>query len=257
MMIVLMNSSKTLDTEGPVLTRRYTIPEFIGDAEMLVSLLRSLGPDALADLMSISAKLARLNVDRYQEWNTPFKLNNARQSLAAFRGDVFAGLAVDAYTAEEFDFAQSQVRILSGLYGILRPLDLIQPYRLEMATRLATSRGSNLYEYWGNRITMALKHVLQGEKTSVLLNLASLEYVKAIKVADLNSRVITPVFQDVKNGNPRTVVIYTKKARGLMCDEIIRKRIVDVEDLKSFDRDGYRFNHARSSDAQLVFERFR
>ena len=254
-MIVLMNSSKTLDTEGPVLTRRYTIPEFIGDAETLVSSLRSYGPDALAELMGISDKLARLNVERYQKWKTPFKLKNARQSLTAFRGDVFAGLMVDTYSAEDFDFAQSQIRILSGLYGILRPLDLIQPYRLEMATRLATSRGSTLYEYWGNQITSSLKRILPGEKTAVLLNLASVEYVKTIKMADLNVSVITPVFQDIKTGKPRTVVIYTKKARGLMCDEIIRKRIVDVEDLKRFNRDGYRFNNARSSDTQLVFER--
>ena len=254
-MIVLMNSSKTLDTESPVLTRRYTIPEFIGDAEMLVSSLRSYGPDALAELMGISDKLARLNVERYQKWKTPFKLKNARQSLAAFRGDVFAGLAVDTYSAEDFDFAQSQIRILSGLYGVLRPLDLIQPYRLEMATRLATFRGSTLYEYWGNKITLSLKRILSEEKTAVLLNLASVEYVKTIKMADLNVSVITPVFQDIKNGKPRTVVIYTKKARGLMCDEIIRNRIVDVEDLKRFKRDGYRFNHARSTDLQLVFER--
>jgi cytoplasmic iron level regulating protein YaaA (DUF328/UPF0246 family) len=254
-MIVLMNSSKTLDTDGPVLTRRYTIPEFIGEAEMLVSALRAFGPDALADLMGISPKLARLNVVRYQQWNTPFKLKNSRQSLAAFRGDVFAGLAVESYTPEAFDFAQSQVRILSGLYGILRPLDLIQPYRLEMSARLATSRGNNLYKYWGNRLTGALKGLLQEEKTAVLLNLASMEYIKAIKMADLNVRVVTPIFQEIKNGKPRTVVIYTKKARGLMCDAIIRKRIVDVEDLKNFDRAGYRFNDTRSSENRFVFER--
>lgn len=254
-MIVLMNSSKTLDTARPAATRRYSTPEFIDDAETLVSVLRTRGPDALAELMGISAKLARLNADRYQQWKTPFNLKNAKQALAAFRGDVFAGLAVDGYTAQEFGFAQSHVRILSGLYGLLRPLDLIQPYRLEMSTHLATFRGSNLYQFWGNRITMAIKQLLQKEKSGILINLASLEYVKVIKSADLNARVMTPVFQEIKNGKPRTVVIYTKKARGLMCDEIIRKRIDDVEALKRFNRDGYRFNNIRSSDKRLVFER--
>ena len=254
-MIVLMNSSKTLDTERPAATRRYSTPEFIDDAETLVSVLRTRGPDALAELMGISAKLARLNADRYQKWKTPFNLKNAKQALAAFRGDVFAGLAVDGYTAQEFGFAQSHVRILSGLYGLLRPLDLIQPYRLEMSTHLATFRGSNIYQFWGNRITTAIKQLLQKEKSGILINLASLEYVKVIKSADLNARVVTPVFQEIKNGKPRTVVIYTKKARGLMCDEIIRKRIDDVEALKRFNRDGYRINNIRSSDRRLVFDR--
>lgn len=254
-MIVLMNSSKTLDMEGPAVTRRYTIPELIIDAEKLVSVLRSFDPDALTGLMGISAKLARLNVERYQQWNIPFNLKNAKHALTAFRGDVFAGLAVDTYSAEDFNFAQSHIRILSGLYGILRPLDLIQPYRLEMAMRLTTSRGSNLYTYWGNRITAALEHLMRKEKTSILINLASMEYTKAINFNDLNVRVVTPVFQEVREGKPRTVVIYTKKARGLMCDEIVRKRIVDEEDLKSFDRNGYHFNKTRSSDKRFVFER--
>jgi cytoplasmic iron level regulating protein YaaA (DUF328/UPF0246 family) len=254
-MIVLMNSSKTLDTERPAATRRYTIPEFIEYAKKLVSVLRTFAPDALADLMGISAKLARLNADRYQQWKTPFNLKNAKQSLAAFRGDVFAGLAVDGYAARDFAFAQSHVRILSGLYGPLRPLDLIQPYRLEMATRLATFNGSNLYELWGKPITAALGQLLQKEKSGILINLASTEYVKVINSVDLKVHMVTPVFQEIKNGKSRTVVIYTKKARGLMCDEIIRKRIVDVEDLKRFNRDGYRLNNIRSSDKRLVFER--
>lgn len=250
-----MNSSKTLDMEGPAATQRYTIPELINHAEKLVSVLRAFDTNALADLMGISAKLAQLNVDRYQQWNLPFNLKNAKQSLAAFRGDVFAGLAVDAYSAEDFKFAQSHVLILSGLYGILRPLDLIQPYRLEMSTKLITSRGSNLQAYWENRITAALEQLLNAEKSAVLINLASLEYTKSLKLNGLNVHVVTPFFQEVKEGKPRTVVIYTKKARGLMCDEIIRKRIDDVEDLKSFNRDGYHFNKIRSSAKRFVFER--
>jgi cytoplasmic iron level regulating protein YaaA (DUF328/UPF0246 family) len=252
-----MNSSKTLEMEGPAATRRYTIPELIKDAEELTDILRAFDTAALADLMGVSPKLARLNVTRYQQWHTPFSLRNAKQALTAFKGDVFSGMAVDTYSGEDFSFAQSHIRIMSGLYGILRPLDLIQPYRLEMATRLMTNRGTNLYSFWENRITRVLKQLVKKEKSSVLINLASQEYIKSIKLNELNAHVITPVFQEIRDGKPRTIVIYTKKARGLMCDEIIRKRIKDEESLKGFKRDGYRFNHTRSSAKRFVFERNR
>ena len=256
-MIVLMNSSKTLDMEGTAATRRFTVPELIKDAEELTDVLRDFDSVALADLMGVSPKLARLNVERYQQWHTPFSLTNSKQALAAFKGDVFAGMVVDNYSDKDFRFAQSHIRIMSGLYGILRPLDLIQPYRLEMATRLVTNRGNNLYSFWGNRITQILKQLVIKEKSSLLINLASQEYIKSINLNELNAQVITPVFQEIREGKPRTIVIYTKKARGLMCDEIIRKRIKDEQGLKDFKRDGYRFNHTRSSDKRFVFERNR
>ena len=256
-MNVLMNSSKTLDMEGPAVTRRFTVPELIKDAEELADVLRNFDSVALADLMGVSPKLAKLNVERYKKWHTPFSLTSSKQALAAFKGDVFSGMAVDKYSDEDFRFAQSHIRIMSGLYGILRPLDLIQPYRLEMATRLVTNRGNNLYSFWGNRITQVLKQLMRKEKSSLLINLASQEYIKSIKLNELNAQVITPVFQEIREGKPRTIVIYTKKARGLMCDEIIRKRIKDKEGLKGFKRDGYRFNHTRSSDKRFVFERNR
>ena len=256
-MIVLMNSSKTLDMENPAATRRYTIPELIKDAEELTDVLRAFDSAALAELMGVSPKLAQLNVERYQNWHTPFSLTNAKQALTAFRGDVFSGMAVDSYSEEDFRFAQSHIRIMSGLYGILRPLDLIQPYRLEMATRLSTNRGNNLYTFWEDRLTKVLRRLVRKEKSSILINLSSQEYLKSIKLNELNAQVITPVFQEIREGKPRTVVIYTKKARGLMCDEIIRKQIKDQEGLKGFNREGYHFNYTRSSDKRFVFERDR
>jgi cytoplasmic iron level regulating protein YaaA (DUF328/UPF0246 family) len=254
-MIVLLNSSKTLNMENPTATRRHSIPEFIEEAEALVCSLRSLDYGGLAKLMGISSKLARLNADRYQQWRTPFDLKNAKQALLAFSGDVFAGFKTGAYTEEDFKFAQGHVRILSGLFGILRPLDLIQPYRLEMATRLSTPRGRDLYAFWGDRVSASLDRLIQTEKSAMLINLASAEYLKVINLKGLGISVVTPVFQEVHQGKSRTVVIYTKRARGMMCDEIIRKRMVEVEGLKRFDRGGYRFNSSRSSDTRLVFER--
>ena len=256
-MIVLLNSSKTLDMEDPAATRRFTIPELIENAEELTDELRVFDSVALAELMGVSPNLARLNVERYQQWHTPFNLTNSKQALAAFKGDVFSGMDVGNYSDEDFSFAQAHIRIMSGLYGILRPLDLIQPYRLEMATRLRTNRGKNIYSFWENRITQVLKQLVRKEKSSLLINLASQEYIKSIKLNELKAQVITPVFQEIREGKPRTIVIYTKKARGLMCDEIIRKRIRDLEGLKRFKRDGYRFNPTRSSDKRFVFERSR
>lgn len=254
-MIVLLNSSKSLDMENPAATRRHSIPEFIEEAESLVHSLRRLGCESMAKLMGISNKLARLNVARFQQWHTPFDLQNAKQSILTFSGDIFTEIDTGTYTEEDFKFAQGHVRILSGLYGILRPLDLIQPYRLEMATRLINPRGSDLYAFWGDRILASLDRLIRAEKSAVLINLVSVEYSKVVNLEDLGVCVVTPVFQEVKHGKPRTVAIYTKRARGMMCDEIICKRIADVEDLKRFDRGGYRFNTSRSSDTRLVFER--
>lgn len=254
-MIAIINSSKTLEFNKPAATRRYTLPEFIDDAAVLVGHLRAMTPASLGELMGISEKLARQNADRYARWKTPFDLSNAKQALAAFSGDVYAGLEVATYSIEDFDYAQSHIRILSGLYGILRPLDLIQPYRLEMATPLKTPHHQNLYAFWGDRLTHALERLLQSERSNLLINLASAEYGKVLELNRMNVRVVTPIFREIKDGKSRTVAIYTKKARGLLSGHIIRNRVTDIDGLKNFRRNGYHFNPEQSAEDRLVFER--
>ena len=254
-MIVLLNSSKTLDFETTSRPGRHSIPEFIADAELLAKQLRRLAPAELMKLMGVSEKLARLNAQRYREFQTPFTPDNAGQALAVFKGDVYSGLDVDRYSAKDFEFAQEHVRILAGLYGILRPLDLIQPYRLEMGYRLKTRRGSNLYEFWGERITAALNRCIVQEKSGLVINMASQEYFKGVNTKRLNARVITPAFKELKNGRLRTVALYTKKARGMLCDFIVQGRIGDIEALKSFDRGGYHYDSGRSTENKWAFVR--
>jgi len=254
-MIILMNSSKTLNFEQPTHLSKHTIPEFLEDCELLVSDLRKLSVSAFAGLMGVSENLATLNVRRYKNWRTSPGGANAKQALLAFKGDIYAAMDVDRYKMKTIDFAQKHLRILSGLYGILRPLDLIQPYRLEMATKLATDRGKDLYRFWGTRINASLNEMLKREKSGVLVNLASAEYFKAAKPKLLRADVITPVFKEYKDPSYRVVAIYAKKARGLMCDYIIQNRITRVEDLQSFNLDGYRFAPVLSSQKDWVFTR--
>ena len=252
-MIILLNSSKTLNFEQSTHISKYTIPEFSEDCELLVSELRKLSVSDFAELMSVSENLATLNVQRYKNWRTSPGGSNAKQALLAFKGDIYAAMDVDRYGIQAFSFAQKHLRILSGLYGILRPLDLIQPYRLEMATKLATDRGKDLYRFWGARINASLNEMLKREKSGVLVNLASAEYFKAAKPKVLKAAVITPVFKEYKDPSYRVVAIYAKKARGLMCDFIIQNRITRVEDLKAFNSDGYRFAPALSSQKDWVY----
>jgi len=254
-MIILMNSSKTLNFEPPVQITKHTVPEFLEDCKLLVSELRKLSVSGFAELMGVSENLATLNVRRYKNWRTSPGGSNAKQALLAFKGDIYAAMDVDRYKAKTINFAQKHLRILSGLYGILRPLDLIQPYRLEMATKLATDRGKDLYRFWGTRINASLNELLQREKSGVLVNLASAEYFKSVKSNLLKADVITPVFKEYKDPSYRVIAVYAKKARGLMCDYIIQNRITRVEDLQSFNSDGYRFAHAHSSEREWVFTR--
>ena len=254
-MIILMNSSKTLNFEQPATISKHTVPEFLEDCEFLVSELRKLSVSGLAKLMGISEKLATLNVRRYKNWRTSPGRADAKQALLAFKGDIYAAMDVDRYKMKTFDFAQKHLRILSGLYGILRPLDLIQPYRLEMATKLATDREKDMYGFWGTRINASLNELLKREKSGVLFNLASVEYFKSAIPKLLRAEVITPVFKEYKDLSYRVVAIYAKKARGLMCDYIIQNRITRVEDLQSFNSDGYRFAPALSSQKDWVFTR--
>ena len=254
-MIAILNSSKTLDMQLPTRISKHSIPEFSAECAILVKALRKLSVSELATLMGMSEKLAVLNVERYRNWQTRPGPSNSKQALLAFKGDVFDAMDVESYTMKAFNYAQQHLRILSGLYAILRPLDLIQPYRLEMATRLSAGNSKNLYEFWEDRIHQSLSDLLQREKSGVLVNLASLEYFKAVKADRLQATVITPVFKEKQASSYRVVAIYAKKARGRMCDFIIRNQIKQPEDLKSFNLDGYRFRAKLSTDTQWVFGR--
>jgi hypothetical protein len=254
-MIILMNSSKTLNFERPAHISKYTIPEFLDDSQRLVARLQKLSVSDFSRFMAVSEKLAVLNVKRYQNWSTSPEGSDAKQALLAFKGDIYAAMDADRYKIKDFDFAQKHLRILSGLYGILRPLDLIQPYRLEMAAKLRTDRGADLYRFWGRRINTALNELLIHEKSGVVINLSSMEYFKSVKSNLLKAEVITPVFKEYKAPNYCVVAIYAKKARGLMCNHIIQNRITRVEDLQAFQSDGYRFAPKLSTQSDWVFTR--
>ena len=254
-MIILMNSSKTLDFEQPARISKHSIPEFSSDCEFLVNKLRKLSVSDFSKLMGVSEKLAVLNVDRYKNWQFSAPYSRAKQAILAFKGDIYSSIDVENYTAKEYNFAQKHLRILSGLYGVLRPLDLIQPYRLEMATKLSTDRGKNLYHFWGTRIQQYLDALLRREKSGILINLASVEYFKAIRADQLDATVITPVFKEFRDSSYRVVTIYAKKARGMICDYIMRNHIRQPEKLQSFNSNGYRFSAKLSSEREWVFAR--
>ena len=254
-MIILMNSSKTLNFERPAHISKHTIPEFSDDSQLLVARLQKLSVSDFSRFMGVSEKLAVLNVKRYQNWSISPEGSDAKQALLAFKGDIYAAMDADRYKIKDFDFAQKHLRILSGLYGILRPLDLIQPYRLEMASKLKTDRGPDLYRFWGHRINAALNELLKHEKSGTVINLASKEYFKSVRSNLLKAEVITPVFKEYRDPNYRVVAIYAKKARGLMCDHIIQNRITRAEDLQAFQSDGYRFAPRLSSPSDWVFTR--
>lgn len=254
-MLLVISPAKNLDYETPSTQAQHTQPDFLDQSQLLIDELRQLAPQDISGLMSISDKLGVLNYDRFQQWSLPFSPDNAKPAALAFNGDVYTGLNAGDFSDADFDFAQQHLRILSGLYGLLRPLDLMQPYRLEMGTRFANQRGNNLYDFWGNRITEALNEQLRSLNTGILVNLASNEYFKAVKPKALNADIITPVFKDWKGDQYKIISFYAKKARGLMCAYAIRNRLTDVEQLKGFDSEGYAFNEAMSSAKEWVFTR--
>jgi len=252
-MLAVISPAKTLDFESPLATERFTRPAFLDEACELVDSLKGLEPHHLSELMGISAKLGELNAQRYQQWHTPFTTENARQALLAFRGDVYTGLDADSFSEADFQFAQDHLRILSGLYGLLRPLDLIQPYRLEMGTAFPNRMGKDLYAFWGEKITGALNRCLDDD--GVLVNLASNEYFKSVKPAALKARIITPQFRDWKNGRYKMISFYAKKARGMMVAYMVKHRLTEPEQLKAFDTAGYRFSPEQSQGDSWVFLR--
>ncbi len=254
-MLVVISPAKTLDYESAPTTRKATQPALLDKSSLLVDDARKLSPEDIGKLMGISEKLAALNHERFMNWGQPFDLDNAKQSLLAFKGDVYTGLEAETLDSAQLNFAQKHLRILSGLYGVLRPLDLMQPYRLEMGLKFANSGGKNLYEFWGSEITEALNKQLKSLKSEVLVNLASNEYFKAVHPKSLNAEVITPVFKDLKNGKYRVISFFAKKARGQMARYAIEKGIEDPAGLKRFRVGGYRYNKAESTAREWIFTR--
>ena len=254
-MLAIISPAKTLDFETLSLTNSSSCPEFLDHSQNLIDTLRTLPQSKLCSLMSISSKLAALNEQRYQDWSLPFTTSNAKQAIMAFKGDVYTGFTFEEYNEKDFAYAQKHLRILSGLYGLLRPLDLIQPYRLEMGTKLATPQGKNLYDFWGSKLTNALNGAIKNSGIQILVNLASNEYYNAVDKTVLQGRVITPIFKDYKNGDLKIISFFAKKARGAMSDYLVRHRINKPEGLKEFKGLGYRFNQNLTRDDNWVFTR--
>ena len=254
-MLTVISPAKTLDFETPATTRKTTQPEFLDRAADLVNDARKLDPAGIRSLMGVSENIAALNHERFMNWHAPFDRDNAKQAVLAFKGDVYTGLEAETLSAAQLGFAQKHLRILSGLYGILRPLDLMQPYRLEMGLKFANSGGENLYQFWGDDITRSVNRQIRKSGSPVLLNLASNEYFKAVQPGALEAEVITPVFKDLKNGKYRVISFFAKKARGQMARYIIEKEINDVAPLKKYRVAGYRYNAKESTARELVFTR--
>ena len=254
-MISVISPAKSLDFCQQELTDKFTTPEFVSDSKTLVAQLKKLSKDEIGELMGISPKLAELNTERFQTWKPKFTPENSKQSLLAFKGDVYRDIETDEFTDEDFDFAQQHLRILSGLYGVLRPLDLMQPYRLEMGTKLENKRGKNLYAFWGTKITDKLNEALAASNSDTLVNLASNEYFGSVVPDKLDGQVITPIFKDTKNGKVKIISFFAKRARGMMANHIIRKRITDPTQLKKFRVAGYKFEKSLSTDTEFTFVR--
>ena len=254
--LFLLSPAKSLDYDTPLPAGLpHTLPAFVPDAQRLIAVLREKSPQEVAALMSISDPLAALNVARYATWQPRFTAANARQAVMAFNGDVYEGLQAQSLSLEDLQWAQQHVAILSGLYGVLRPLDRMQPYRLEMGTRLATDAGANLYQFWGARIAEHLNQRLAADATPVVVNLASQEYFKSVDRKVLRARVIECVFEDHKAGQYKIISFYAKRARGLMARWAIQQRAATPRRLEEFDLEGYAFHPASSQPDRLVFRR--
>jgi len=254
-MLIVISPSKTLDFEKPITSQTYTLPEFVKEASILIKPLRKLSVDQLMNLMGISPKLAQLNQERFYLWRPEFTPESSQQALYAFRGDVYTGLDADSLSPADIGAAQKQLRILSGLYGVLRPLDLIRPYRLEMGIQLSVGRTRNLYEFWQKRITAKVREDLDKSGSNLLINLASVEYFKAIDPKKLKAEVITAEFREAKEDTYKIISFFAKKARGRMTRFILQNGIDSEDQLQAFDGDGYCFNRRLSEKGRPVFTR--
>ncbi|MDB9741810.1 peroxide stress protein YaaA [Akkermansiaceae bacterium] len=256
MMIFLLSPAKTLDYTTPLPEVIPTEPSFLDQSQELIDLLKNLSSSDISELMSLSEKLASLNEERYQTWDRKHELSeDCRPALLSFKGDVYQGLDAYSFSVEELHYAQQHLRILSGLYGILKPLDLMRPYRLEMGTKLTNPNGKNLYSYWGDSITEHLNDTTFSPDSKTIVNLASNEYFSAINTKLLKHEVITPVFKDYKNGKYKIISFYAKKARGTMAAWALKNKIESPEEISKFDLDGYHFSAEDSSAKEIVFLR--
>mgnify|MGYP002636676453 CR=1 FL=1 len=254
-MLIVVSPAKTLDYDSEVPTEEFSRPDQLKNSRLLINRLKDFSALDLAELQHVSSKIAELNFERNHDWKTPFTLKNARQAIYAFKGDVYTGLDAYSMSDKNIEFAQQHLRILSGLYGVLRPLDLMRPYRLEMGTKLRTAEADNLYQFWDMQITQSLNKQLKLIKSDTLINLASNEYFKSVKVKNLKAQVITPVFKDYKNGEYKMIGFFAKKARGMMSRYIIENELSGVEDIKIFNSEGYEFNATLSNDSIWTFTR--
>jgi hypothetical protein len=254
-MLIVISPAKSLDFKSPSKISDYTIPELLKESEKLVSRLKTISPKQLSKLMEISADLGELNFNRYQEWQTPFTSENAKQAILAFNGDVYQGLDAATLSEDRLLLAQSKLRILSGLYGVLKPLDLIQPYRLEMGTKLKYYKSKDLYAFWNPLITKIINQAVTESGSEVLVNLASVEYFKSIDKKKLTAEIVTPDFKDLKNGSYKMISFFAKRARGLMTRFILENNITEPADLLAFNSEGYAFNPRLSKPGNPVFTR--
>ncbi len=254
-MLAIISPAKTLDYKTPTPDLAKTQPQLTAYSQQLIDICKKLSPQDVASLMKISDKLATLNVVRFGEWQLEHNDDNAKQALFAFKGDVYTGLDALSLNEIEINFAQSHLVMLSGLYGLLKPLDLMQPYRLEMGTKLANPKGKNLYDFWGNIITKEVQKRLDEQGDNILVNLASDEYFNSVKTKELNATIIKPIFLDEKNGKFKTISFYAKKARGMMVRFILKNQLSDVEKLKDFNLGGYWFDEENSTATDWVFKR--
>lgn len=254
-MLAIISPAKTLDLESAVPNFTFSQPHLTEHSEQLIEICRQLAPAQIASLMSISDKLAGLNAARFANWQKEHNEQNSRAAIYAFKGDVYTGLEVETLNQDDIQFAQQHLRMLSGLYGLLRPLDLMQAYRLEMGTKLANPKGKDLYAFWGTVITEALQQAIDQQGDNILINLASDEYYKSVKETQLNAQIIKPIFLDNKGGKYKVISFYAKKARGLMCRYIIQNRLTEIEQLKDFDLGGYWFDPTSSTQTEFVFKR--
>lgn len=254
-MLVVISPAKTLDFESPSSSKKFSQAKMLDQSEALIDIMSTKSPSDIEKLMKISPKLAELNVERYHNWSRPFRMSNAKQAIMAFKGDVYTGLKIEQFTEKQLEYTQQHLRILSGLYGVLRPLDLIQAYRLEMGIKLPNPKGTNLYTYWGDRITKNINKQLQSTDSKILLNLASIEYFKSINLKIVDAKIITPVFKDWKNGQYKMISFFAKKARGTMAAWVLKNKVKTVRKLTQFDLDGYQYSEADSGDLNPVFLR--
>ena len=253
-MIFLISPAKSLDFESASLSDEYTQPDFLNESQQLIGVMREYDWSSIASLMKVSENISKLNAQRFTDWCQPFDIQNAKQAVFAFNGDVYNGIAVETMKVEQLRYIQSKLRILSGLYGLLRPMDLMQAYRLEMGIKLTTSKGKNLYDFWGDKVTEKINSQLD-RKRPTLVNLASNEYYKSVKSKNIKANIITPVFKDEKNGVYKIISFYAKKARGLMVRYAADNLISDAEGLKGFNYEGYQYSQSESNEVEWVFTR--